>query len=117
MGRSIVFMFSGQGSQYYQMGKDLFTLQPVFREWMNRLDHIAYTITGEHVLDKLYHEKKRMDEPFDRVLYSHPATFMVGYSLARLLIESGIYPAYVLGASLGEFVSATVAEVMGLEDA
>ena len=36
--KSVVFMFSGQGSQYYQMGRDLMRNLPSFRKWMEKLD-------------------------------------------------------------------------------
>lgn len=113
---SFVFMFSGQGSQYYQMGKELFEHDPVFRRWMVALDDIAREIMGESVLRHVYDEKRKRSEPFDRILYTHPAIFMVEYSLAQVLIESGIKPDYVLGSSLGEFTSAALAGILGVDD-
>ncbi|UFJ41782.1 ACP S-malonyltransferase [Brevibacillus humidisoli] len=41
---------------------------------------------------------------------------MVQYALAQLLLASGIRPDYVLGTSMGEFVSAAVAEIMSAEE-
>ncbi len=117
MQASIVFMFSGQGSQYFQMGRELFIRHHVFRDWMLRLDEIVHENIGERIIDYLYDEKRRKDERFDRTLHTHPAIFMVQYSLAQVLLESGLKPDYVLGSSLGEFVSATVAGVMGIAEA
>ncbi len=116
MGDSLVFMFSGQGSQYYHMGKDLFDHHPAFRKCMLGLNDIAYQLIGESVIDKVYDATKRRDEQFDRTLYSHPAIFMVEFSLAQVMIEKGVEPDYVLGASLGEFVSAAIAGVMAVEE-
>lgn len=116
MNKPVVFMFSGQGSQYYNMGKELFIEHPVFREWIFKLDRIAREIIGESILEQLYSQKKRKYERFDRTLYTHPAIFMVEYALARVLLESGVEPDYVLGASMGDFVSAVVAGVMGVEE-
>jgi acyl transferase domain-containing protein len=109
-------MFSGQGSQYHQMGKKLFEHHSVFRRWMVMLDAIARDVMGESVLDHLYDEKKRIADPFDRLLHSHPAIFMVEYSLGRVLLDSGIRPDYVLGTSLGEYASAAFAGVMTAEE-
>jgi acyl transferase domain-containing protein len=50
--KPIVFMFSGQGSQYYHMGKELFLKDPLFREWMQNLDALAYEMIGQSVLDQ-----------------------------------------------------------------
>lgn len=115
MSAKTVFMFSGQGSQYYQMGKQLFQENAVFRQWMTRLDDLAYEISGKRVVDAIYSAGK--GEIFDRLLLTHPAIFMVEYSLAQCLINEGIEPDLTLGASLGSFAAAVVAGHMGAEDA
>lgn len=115
MNKPVVFMFSGQGSHYYQMGKELYLQEPVFREWMNRLDRAALPFVGESVLRQLYGQENPKGERFDRTILTHPAIFMVQYALARVLIERGIWPDYVFGVSLGEFSSAAVAGVMEAE--
>jgi trans-AT polyketide synthase/acyltransferase/oxidoreductase domain-containing protein len=115
MKQRVVFMFSGQGSQYYQMGKELFKHHPVFREWMLEIDAVIYRRSGMTIVDKIYDAGKRKEEKFDRTLYSHPAIFMLEYALARVLMEGGIEPDYVMGASMGEFCSAAVAQVMSME--
>lgn len=111
MGPSIVFMFSGQGSQYYQMGRGFYEQHPVFRKWMVHLDELAQDIGGVSVIDTLYNERNRWKDRFMQTEYTHPAIFMVEYALAQVLIERGIEPDYVLGASLGEFTAATLAGV------
>lgn len=116
MSKSIVFLFSGQGSQYYHMGKELFNQQPIFRDWMLQLDNHVRKIIGESVLDRLYDPEKRQGESFNRLRYTHPAIFMVEYALAQVLLAGGIRPDYVLGTSMGEFVAAVVAGVTGIEE-
>jgi trans-AT polyketide synthase/acyltransferase/oxidoreductase domain-containing protein len=113
----IVFMFSGQGAQYYQMGKVLFREEPCFREWMHRLDKIVEKKSGVSVLEQLYHPDNRISTIFDRIRLTHPAIFMVEYAMARVLMEKGIRPGAVMGSSLGEFAAAAVAGVMGPEEA
>ena len=49
-----VFMFSGQGSQYHQMGRELFDSDAVFRESMIRLDGLAQRLLGESVIEAIY---------------------------------------------------------------
>ena len=110
-------MFSGQGSQYYNMGKELFCQNSIFRHWMLKLNDTVYQNLGLSIIDEIYNKEKRMADKFDRLLYSHTAIFMVEYSLAYLLIESGIEPDYVLGTSLGEFTSAAVGGAISVEKA
>lgn len=110
-----VFMFPGQGAQYHQMGKQLFEDNVVFREWMMRLDVLAQKISGKRIVDAIYSSSKA--EIFDRTLLTHPAIFMVEYSLAQCLMHEGVKPDLTLGTSLGAFAAATVAGYIGVEDA
>ncbi|NEW04625.1 acyltransferase domain-containing protein [Paenibacillus sp. SYP-B3998] len=115
MGNPVVFMFSGQGSQYWNMGKELYNQDPVFRKWMLELDDLVQPMIGKSVLAHLYNPQKGRNEIFDQLTYSHPAVFMVEYALAQSLKASGITPDLVIGSSLGEFTSATVAGVLDVE--
>ena len=110
-----VFMFSGQGSQYYQMGKPLFDSDDIFRGHMLRLDALAQKLSGKRVLEAIHAGSKA--DAFDRTLLTHPAIFMTEYALALRLIDAGIEPDVTLGASLGSFAAAAVAGCMGEEDA
>ncbi len=115
MNKAIVFMFSGQGSQFYGMGNQLFDNDLTFHKWMLKLDDIVQLNIGKSILDELYNRKPK-DRNFDRTLFTHPSIFMVEYSLAQLLLSWHIQPDYVLGASLGEFTAASVAGVINEED-
>lgn len=117
MNQPIVFMFSGQGSQYYQMGKELFAHNAAFRQKMLDLDDFAVSRFGYSVIKEMYHTGNRLSDPFDRLLFSHPAIFMAEYALAYALEQRGIRPDYVIGASLGEYAAAAVSGVLSAEDA
>lgn len=116
MEKSVVFMFSGQGSQYYQMGREFFEQHPVFRERMIELNNIVLDVGGTSIIDELYNKKRQIGNEFSSTLYTHPAIFMVQYALTQILLEDGVSPDYVMGASLGEFVSAAVADVMSVKE-
>ena len=112
-----VFMFSGQGSQYFHMGRELYDCDATFREWMIRLDGIAQELSGRSVIEIIYSDARGKGDIFDRTLLTHPAIFMVEISLAQSLIHSGVRPDMVLGASLGSFAAAAVAGFISVEDA
>ncbi|QFQ28665.1 ACP S-malonyltransferase [Bacillus thuringiensis] len=109
MGKSIVFLFSGQGSQYFHMGRDMYENNATFRYWLKVLDNQVQAVIGESVISRMFDTSNRKDEPFDRLLYSHPAIFMVEFAMAQSLIADGILPNFVLGSSVGEFAAASVA--------
>ncbi|BDU21827.1 hypothetical protein DYGSA30_32840 [Dyella sp. GSA-30] len=104
-----VFLFSGQGSQHFQMGRELFELDDCFRAAIEHSDRVVRKRCGESVLAVLFAEKSTRDIPFDRLLHSHAAIFMVEHALATSLIDRGIRPDIVVGASLGTFAAAAVA--------
>lgn len=105
-----VFVFSGQGSQYYRMGQPLYDADPIFREHMHRLDALAAERCGVSVLEATFAGQK--SDNFDRTLLTHPAIFMLEHALSLRLIAGGIRPDAVLGASLGTFAAAVLAGCM-----
>jgi acyl transferase domain-containing protein len=113
----VVWMFPGQGTQYFQMGRALYEHDATFRSWLERLDRVAAAYVGESIVDVVYDAQKTRSQPFDQMQYSHPALFMVQYAAAQMLLARGFpRPDYLLGASLGEFVAAAVAEVSDVEN-
>lgn len=115
MNNPVVFMFSGQGSQYYQMGVQLYSDNPRFKHWMDRCDAVFEPYIDNSIVDIIYQGGNKTDS-FDRLLHTNAALLSFQYSLAKVLIEEGHQPDLLLGYSLGEFVAAVVSESMTLED-
>lgn len=116
MKRKIAFLFSGQGSQYYQMGRGLYEQNLVFRSSMDHMDRLARDMLGTSVVEALYGPHGKA-EPFDELRLTHPAIFMVEYALAQSVMDLGITPDCTLGASLGTFAAIAVAGCMTADDA
>ncbi|AWC30014.1 MULTISPECIES: acyltransferase domain-containing protein [Bacillus cereus group] len=114
--KKVVFLFSGQGSQYYQMGKELFFRFNRFQEIVMDFDRIVQDWIGKSAVEELY-GTKQVAHSFTETMLTHPSIFIVEYALARFLIESGIKPDYVVGTSLGEFTALAVSQVMTPESA
>ncbi|MEW6381641.1 MAG: acyltransferase domain-containing protein [bacterium] len=112
-----IFMFSGQGSHYYQMGREIFEQNPVFRKWMLEGEKIVSGLIGVSIIDQIYHNGYKKSDQFSRTLYTHPAIFLVEYALAQAVMEMGIQPDYCLGASLGVFAAAALADAVTFEAA
>ena len=112
-----VFMFSGQGAQYFQMGRVLFEKNHVFRDSMLDLDGVARRLLGESIVGALYETSKGISEIFDQIRLTHPAIFMVEYAMARALISAGVMPGCLLGVSLGTFAASVVAGCLEPESA
>jgi malonyl CoA-acyl carrier protein transacylase len=111
----VVFMYSGQGSHYYNMGKELFEKNEVFRRHMNTCSNLLKNDLQESLTDVIYDSTKRFQE-FNDILYTHPALFSIQYSLTQVLYDMGIHPSKVLGYSMGEYVGAVVAGALSLEE-
>ncbi|ESA36653.1 polyketide synthase [Leptolyngbya sp. Heron Island J] len=123
--RSIVFMFSGQGSQHVNMALDLYESEPVFRQ---SVDQCA-SILGDRfpLLAALYppslphsHSAELTPKPtypLSHTANAQPTLFAIEYALAKTYLSWGIQPQALIGHSLGEYVAACVAGVFSLEDA
>ena len=116
--QKIVFMFPGQGSQYVNMGRELYQKEVAFREEMDRCLEILKPMLPFDLQAILYPETDHVDDfSITDTLVTQPILFIFEYALARLMIKWGIYPDAMIGHSIGEYVAACLAGVFSLEDA
>ncbi|MGA3265020.1 MAG: type I polyketide synthase, partial [Terracidiphilus sp.] len=116
----VVFMFSGQGSQYADMGRELYENEPVFRETLDLCAQYLLEPLGLDLRQALYPPQKEKDaaaERLNQTWLTQPALFSIEYALARWWISLGVEPAAMVGHSIGEYVAACLAGVFSLEDA
>ncbi|MEO1187199.1 MAG: acyltransferase domain-containing protein, partial [Cyanobacteria bacterium J06636_27] len=119
--RSVALMFSGQGSQYVDMGRELYETQPVFRETVDNCCKLIQPHLGFDLLTLIYPSPSTPSTPSTPSLTdtanAQPAIFIIEYALAKLWMSWGINPEVAIGHSIGEYVAATIAGVFSLEDA
>ena len=111
----VAFVFTGQGSQWVGMGKDLYETEPVVRSTLQRCDRVVQELRGESLLDVMFGEPAA-EGSLDDTAWTQPALYALECALAELWASIGIRPAAVLGHSVGELAAAHVAGAFGLED-
>ena len=118
--RSVVFMFPGQGSQYVNMAQDLYQTETVFRQQLDKCCELLHPHLGQDLRDILYPTAAQMataSETLKQTSLTQAALFVIEYALAQQWMAWGVKPAALIGHSIGEYVAATLANVLTLEDA
>nr|4MZ0_A Chain A, CurL [Moorena producens 3L]4MZ0_B Chain B, CurL [Moorena producens 3L] len=117
----IALLFTGQGSQYVNMGRQLYQQAPVFRKALEQCNEILLgteTFREKSLLEILYpaNQEQSNSSLLDQTAYTQPCLFALEYALFKLWQSWGIQPDVVMGHSVGEYVAATVAGVFSLEE-
>lgn len=117
--KNMVFMFPGQGSQYYKMAFDIYQQEACFKEIMDRGFELLQQETGTDYKAILGYSdlETSNEELINQTQYTQPLLFLVEYALSKLLMKWGITPNTMIGHSLGEYVAACISGVFSFEDA
>jgi len=115
----LAFMFPGQGSQYVDMGRNLYESEALFRLTVDECAELLRPRLGRDLREVLYPKSDReaARAELKRTELTQSALFTVEYALAKTLMSWGVRPNSLVGHSVGEFVAACLAGVFELEAA
>ena len=112
---SIVFVFSGNGSQWSGMGRAAYRCSAVFRDALAEIDSHFAPLSGWSLTEELASPNLKTDLAHTHI--AQPMMFAIQSASVRALAEVGISPSMTMGHSVGEVAAAEAAGVLRLSDA
>jgi phthiocerol/phenolphthiocerol synthesis type-I polyketide synthase C len=113
--RQVAFVFSGQGPQWWAMGRQLLDREQIFRDTLQDVPRALRRQATWSLMEELQADKGH--SRLDQTEIAQPALFAIQVALAALWHHWGIVPGAVVGHSMGEVAAAYVAGALTLEDA
>lgn len=141
-GRRVAFLLPGLGDHYVDMGRGLYENESEFGSHVDSCCEFLRPYLNFDLRAVMYPQQavRRQEGPspeqgldfrrmvlagrqnglghngLQRTVWAQPALFVLEYALAKLWMSWGIVPEAMLGYSIGEYVAATLAGVISLED-
>lgn len=111
----VALLFSGNGSQWPGMGRELLCADPVFAEAVAQVDAAFQPLAGFSLMQTLTDEEDAARLSLTEI--AQPLLFAIQVGLVTAMRARGLRPAVVLGHSVGELAAAWAAGVFTLEGA
>jgi acyl transferase domain-containing protein len=115
-----VFMFSGQGSQYIDMGQELYQQESVFKRTVDRCAEILIPLVHQDIRKLIFPtavDAEAAAVQLQQTSITQPVLFVLEYALAKLWMYYGVDPESMIGHSIGEYTAACLAGVFSMQDA
>ncbi|MCP6760236.1 MAG: SDR family NAD(P)-dependent oxidoreductase [Fischerella sp. CENA71] len=115
----VIFMFPGQGSEYANMGRELYEIEATYRRHIDSCTEILQPHLGLDIRELLFPQAEAMETASQKLKQPNIAQsvlFAVEYALAELLMSWGVSPEAMIGDGIGEYVAAAIAGVFSLGD-
>ncbi|CAF4205444.1 unnamed protein product [Rotaria sp. Silwood2] len=116
---NICFIYSGQGPQWWAMGRELYSVEPIFRQWIQKI-HSEFLIVSNNSLSlikELIEPEKEEYSNINHTNIAQPTILAVQIALTALWISWGIRPKIIIGHSIGEVAAAYVSGRLTLKEA
>lgn len=111
------FVFTGQGGQWFAMGRELLEKSPLFRATLERCDDVLKSLPDApewSVIGELMRSKE--DSKLMQTAYSQPICTALQLALVEQLKSWGVEPTATVGHSSGEMAAAYAAGILSFED-
>ncbi|KAJ9635854.1 hypothetical protein H2199_008207 [Coniosporium tulheliwenetii] len=112
------FVFTGQGGQWFAMGRQLIQQSPLFRQTLERCDQVLQSLPDRpewSVLEELLRSKD--DSRLGETRFSQPICTALQLAILDLLSQWGINCSACVGHSSGEMAAAYAAGILSFENA
>lgn len=114
--KEVVFMFTGQGAQYFGMCKSYYDTFDIFKQTIDECDEMMKSALQISIKDILWNDS--IDKNLiHQTKYTQAALFVVEYASAKLWMSFGVHASALIGHSIGEIVALTIANAIDLKDA
>jgi len=111
----VAFLFTGQGSEYFEIAKGLYTTSDPFKAVFDSCDAAFEEATGISLKQFIWEDEESFASAGARLL--QPAFFSVQFALAQFWTSVvGVKPSVVLGHSLGELCAAVTSGVLSFQE-
>lgn len=111
----VVYVFSGNGSQFAEMGHVAYAASARFRAEITEIDALFAPLAGWSITGCL--TRPIPDEDLQKTSIAQPLIYAIQSALVACLAEAGILPTAVLGHSVGEVAAAEASGALSRADA
>ncbi|MEA5594305.1 beta-ketoacyl synthase N-terminal-like domain-containing protein [Rivularia sp. UHCC 0363] len=119
----VVALFSGQGSQYLEMGRELAMNFPLIQQTYNQVDNLFCEAGLSPISEKVFPapvfepaQKQQQAQALQQTEISQSAIGAFSVGVYKLLQQAGFKPDIVAGHSFGELTALWAAEVLSDRD-
>ncbi|KAL4894008.1 hypothetical protein BDV59DRAFT_201321 [Aspergillus ambiguus] len=116
--RRVGFVFTGQGAQYYNMGRQLIQKSPLFRDVLDKCDKVLQSLPDGpswSIIKELLRDEGTSNLGKSR--FSQPICTAIQLALVCLLRQWAVVPTAVCGHSSGEIAAAYAAGILSVDAA
>jgi len=119
----VAFLYTGQGSQYVNMLRELREIEPIVAETFDEADSVMRSLLGKPLSDVIFVDPNdeaataEAENALRQTAITQPAVLATDLAITRLLAAYGVTPDMVMGHSLGEYGALVAAGSLGFREA